>query len=135
MMNNKLLKEKLDKYFKKTKEQDIDLIMKLFKVFAYNENTDLFMLAELLSLEDLVKLSDFYNGDVLLTPTKDLVEKVFTASIVFYFKEFKGISAFDEIEDILGIQLNRRKVGRCYNEKKEKMFQDLRKILDSESQK
>jgi len=68
MSQNKLLKERVEKYFLHKQETDLELLRKLTLIIYSLESgsdNDLYMLAKLLPNDNLINLIDFYDGDDL----------------------------------------------------------------------
>jgi len=90
MSQNKLLKERIEKYFLHKQETDQELLRKLTLIIYSLESgsdNDLYMLAKLLPNDNLINLIDFYDGDVLKLPSKSEYRKSAFLAIIYYFRE------------------------------------------------
>jgi len=111
MSQNKLLKERVEKYFLQKQETDLELLRKLTLIIYSLESgsdNDLYMLAKLLPNDNLINIIDFYDGDVLKLPSKNEYRKSAFLATIYYLREVyrdnKGnCMSWKEIKDILSL--------------------------------
>lgn len=114
MSNSLLLKETIEKYFKKIDELDKQIFSQLALYIYYLESkkteSDLYILAKLLPEEYLERVISFYDGASLKLPKNEDYKKTYLLAICYYLKEIKHwgwdqIKAFvpipKEYQDIL----------------------------------
>jgi hypothetical protein len=86
---NKLLKERIEKYFLQKQETDLELLRRLTLIIYSIESgsdNDLYMLAKFFP-DNFMELIDFFDGDIIKPPSKSEYKKSAFLAIIYYFRE------------------------------------------------
>ena len=109
MSQSGIIKEKLD-YYLKTGEIESQKIFDQLSLLIFSseaKGTDLNILAQILPTEYLMKMINYYNGDLLRLPTKEQFQDCLLLSICFYLKQIKGMS-WPEIKEFMDLPDNEK---------------------------
>ena len=131
------IQEKLQHYFNVEKETAPKLIEQLALYLYYLEspNTDLYLLAKILPEDSLIKLIEYFGGDIIRIPTKEEHLQNKLLAIYYYFREIKQYS-WPEIIQKLQLtdqqieQLNTYSLGHKIQQIKETLDKDLMKLVE-----
>jgi len=134
---NQIIKEKLDHYFK-TDEVESQKIFDQLSMYIFStesKGNDLHILAKLLPREQLMKVINYYNGDMLRLPTKAQFQDCLLLSITYYLKHVKGFT-WTEIKEFLDLPENDKdmissiSLGSRINRIQENMNKEMLMLLD-----
>jgi len=131
------LKNVLDDYFLKDELLNEQIFNELV-LYIYsldNNESDLYVLANILPEEYLQKLITYYDGDILKLPSREDYKTYVLTALCFWLKVFKGYSWL-EIKEYLNIPENHKdllssiSIGNKINKIKNSMGHDLLKVLN-----
>jgi hypothetical protein len=120
------LLEKLNNYFEKDSQNIFDQLA-LYIYQHETKETDLYILAKLLPHESLIKVINFFNGDVIKIPTKIQFKECYLTSICFYLREIKKWE-WNQIKKSLNLSeedFNTYGIGRRINAIKDSLAKDI----------
>ena len=136
-MQTTFINEKIKDFLEKEKGSNQKLLFQL-TLYIYSleaKEHDLYLLARILSPEDLMKIVSYYDGDFIRLPKKENFFKLYMTAICMYCKEILQLE-WKDIKNILNLptneldQLSAISIGRNINNIKEKFSKDIYKILN-----
>lgn len=117
------------------KEMFAQLCLYIFSLESKENKNDLYLLAKKVSLEELIDLVCYYDGDTIRLPNKEQLNDSFLIAFVMYMKEILEYD-WPKIKKILNLPENEKdrlssiSIGRRINNIKEKFNKDINKILN-----
>lgn len=139
MNNSLLLKETIEKYFKKVDELDKQIFSQLALYIYYLEGkrteSDLYVLAKIIPEEYVDKIISYFDGTNLKLPKNDDYKKSYLLAICYYLKEIKHwnweqIKAFIPIPKQYQNLLSPISIGKRINQISEMMSAEFISILN-----
>jgi len=133
---NDLVYERLENHIKTIDENDLKIFYKLSLLIYQIEckETDLYMLANIISPKELIRLISYYDGDVMKLPSKAEFREAFFLTITFYLKEIKNMS-WNGIKELLSLPekddelLSSIAMGRKISQIRQDIFKDAVQTL------
>lgn len=135
---NTAISQILEKHFKESDTPDSEKVFNQLSFYIYSmdaDQNDLYILAKILSPEDLQKLITYYDGKHIKIPTNEKYEECLLVSLCFYLKEIKGWD-WPEIKKFMGLPEKHKKhistisLGGKINKIKDKLNNDLKTLFD-----
>ena len=136
-MQSSYMNQRIDDFLETEKRCNKELLSEL-SLFIYSQQAkenDLYLLARMLSTEDLIKIISYFDGDKIQLPTKEQFFRTYITSIAFYMKEILELD-WKAIKEVLNLpvneadQLSSISIGRNINNIKEKFSKGIYKILN-----
>lgn len=137
-MQTNVLKKKIDEYFEE-EEKNTKKIFEKLSLYIYQieiPDSDLHILANIVSPKDLSKIISYFDGDSLKLPSKEEHQTCLFLAVCFYLKEVKGLS-WEEIKKFIDLPkqnedlLNTIMLGRKINKIKSQMNNYFKTIIKS----
>lgn len=130
---------KLEEYFKK-EEISYEKLFNQISLYIYyifsttRAQSDLYILAKLLSHKDLRKLIDYFSGDKIVVPTYEELLEADVLAICYYLKEIRGwnweqIKKFFPSEEYQNFDFSSISFGKKINSVKDLLKKDLKNAL------
>lgn len=131
-----LIQQKLDDYFKSQEESDEKIFYQLMLYIFGMESKqhDLYLIAKILPMDQLISFINYFGGDTIKIPSKDTVQRNYLVSVCYYLKCIKGLN-WTEIKELLNLpekdkdMISSISLGYKINYISDNMTKDLKNIL------
>ena len=137
-MKNKNVEKLINSYFEENKLLDSQIFsvlrLYIYTINSQTYNSDLPMLAKLLQPEELSKIIEYFNGDIIKIPTKVEYRESLFLSLCFYLKEVKGWN-WIQIKEYINLSeadkelLSSISLGKKINAIKDHMGKDMMDLI------
>jgi len=100
-----------------------------------NSPSDLYILAKLLKVEDIKKIIDYFDGDIVRIPRKEEYRNSMLVALCFFLKVIKGYE-WSDIKDFISLSENNSdmlspiSIGRKINNIQKNLSKDILKSLE-----
>lgn len=140
MLQSQRIKERLKNHFEKDVEQSSSLLHQLslhiYEIEA--KETDLHILAKILSEDSLIKIINYFDGDIIKIPTKEEYHNCLFLALCYYLKEIKEwswveIKEFIDLPEIHKDMFNSIILSRKINKIKDNIQKYLSSILNTKN--
>jgi len=133
---NTVVQQKLAEYFKSSKDSDEKIFYQLMLyIFSLeSKQHDLYLLAKILPIEQVIKITNYFSGDTLKFPTKDQLYSCYLTSVCYYLKCIKQMN-WQEIKEFLNLPekdkdlISSISLGYKINNLNDTITKDLKDIL------
>lgn len=133
---NTSIQNKLEEYFNKSKDSDEKIFYQLMLyIFGLDSKQhDLYLLAKILPIDQVIKIVNYFSGDTLKFPTKDELYFLYLTSICYYLKCIKGMN-WSEIKEFINLPekdkdlISPISLGYKINAVNDEMSRELKNIL------
>lgn len=133
---NTIVQQKLNDYFKSSHDSDEKIFYQLMLyIFSLeSKQHDLYLLAKILPIEQVIKITNYFSGDTLKFPTKDQLYSSYLTAVCYYLKCIKQMN-WQEIKEFLNLPekdkdlISSISLGYKINNLSDNMTKDLRDIL------
>lgn len=118
------------------KEMFAQLCLYIFSLESKEKSNDLYLLAKKITLEELIEVINYFDGDSLKLPTKEEFSDYYIISVALYLKEILEYD-WPKIKKILNLPENEKdrlssiSIGRRINKIKDQFNKDIHKILNN----
>jgi hypothetical protein len=128
------LKSKIEEHFKQS-ESNLHSMLNQLALFIFSKQmgvNDLYILGKYLSYEQIVKLSDYYNGDAVRMPKREDLKQNYLLALTYFLKEIQGWD-WDKIKKYLdyGEDFSAISYGKMIKSLKFQINQDLDRIINT----
>ena len=137
-MKNKNVEKLINSYFEENKLLDSQIFsvlrLYIYTINSQTYNSDLPMLAKLLQPEELSKIIEYFNGDIIKIPTKVEYRESLFLSLCFYLKEVRGWN-WIQIKEYINLSeadkelLSSISLGKKINAIKDHMGKDIMDLI------
>lgn len=137
MISKSSIKKSLDEYFVSEKQNSEKIFTQLFLYIcslesqsSSNSPSDLYILAKLLKLEDIKKIIDYFDGDIIRIPRKEEYRVSMLVALCFFLKVIKGYE-WSDIKDFINLSENNSdmlsaiSIGRKINNIQKNLSKDI----------
>jgi hypothetical protein len=134
------IKKTINEYLALEKQTSESIFTQLFLYICSLETkdspSDLYILGKLLKTEDIKKIIDYFDGDLIRIPRKEEYRNAMLVSLCFFLKVIKGYSWAD-IKDFISLPENSSdilstiSVGRKINSIQDSLGNDIIKALQN----
>ena len=136
---NKGIEQILKKHFEGNTTDDSEKVFNQLAFYIYSLDSnqhDLYILAKILSSEDLQKLISYYDGKHIKIPTNEKYEECLLVSLCFYLKEIKGwdwveIKKFMDLPEKHKKHISTISLGGKINKIKKRLNSDLKTLINT----
>lgn len=130
------IQQKLEAYFKSQDESEEKIFYQLMLyIFGLeSKQHDLYLLVKVLPIDHLITFINYFGGDTIKIPSKEISQKSFLVAICYYMKCIKGMT-WTEIKESLDLPEKDRdmissiSLGYSINALNDNMTKDLKEIL------
>lgn len=139
-MQNNLIKNRIEEFFKKQKKDNEDILYQL-TLYIYSideiEESDLYHIAKIIPHKYLNKLINYCDGTPTKLPSKEEFRQKYLIANCFFMKEILGYD-WKKIKEILNLPKNDLdmfssiSIGHGISRIKEKLNKDLKDLLENE---